>query len=69
VAAECRRRGSKVEVVAADLVEVGVPARLVEAAAGGLRGPRRNQVKAGSPVLEPDRLGGSGADRALRIML
>jgi 3-oxoacyl-[acyl-carrier protein] reductase len=40
VAAECRRRGSRVEVMAADLAEVGVPGRLVEAAAaaGGLHG-------------------------------
>jgi 3-oxoacyl-[acyl-carrier protein] reductase len=40
VAAECRRRGSKVDVVPADLAEVSAPARLVEAAsaAGGLRG-------------------------------
>ena len=40
VAGECRRRGAKVEVLAADLAEAGVPARLVEAAAatGGLRG-------------------------------
>jgi len=40
VAAECRRRGARVEVLAADLAEAGVPARLVEAAAatGGLRG-------------------------------
>ena len=33
VAAECRRRGSRAEVVAADLAEPGVPGRLVEAAA------------------------------------
>lgn len=33
VAAECRRRGSRVEVIAADLAEVGVPGGLVEAAA------------------------------------
>ncbi len=41
VAAECRRRGARVEVVAADLAAVGVPADLVEQAAtvgGGLRG-------------------------------
>jgi 3-oxoacyl-[acyl-carrier protein] reductase len=40
VAAECRRRGSRVQVMAADLAEVGVPGRLVEAAAaaGGLHG-------------------------------
>jgi 3-oxoacyl-[acyl-carrier protein] reductase len=40
VAAQCRRRGSRVEVVAADLAEAVVPGRLVEAAAaaGGLRG-------------------------------
>jgi 3-oxoacyl-[acyl-carrier protein] reductase len=40
IAAECRRRSAKVEVVAADLAEAGVPARLVEtaAAAGGLHG-------------------------------
>jgi 3-oxoacyl-[acyl-carrier protein] reductase len=40
VAAECRRRGSRVEVVAADLAEASVPGRLVEVAAadGGLRG-------------------------------
>jgi 3-oxoacyl-[acyl-carrier protein] reductase len=40
VAAECRRRGSKVDVVPADLAEVSTGARLVEAAsaAGGLRG-------------------------------
>jgi 3-oxoacyl-[acyl-carrier protein] reductase len=40
VAAECRRRGSRVEVKAADLAEAGVPGRLVEAAAtaGGLHG-------------------------------
>lgn len=40
VAAECRRRGSRVDVMAADLAEVGVPGRLVEAAAaaGGLHG-------------------------------
>ena len=37
VAAQCRRRGSGVEVVAADLAEVGVPARLVEAAAAAGR--------------------------------
>jgi 3-oxoacyl-[acyl-carrier protein] reductase len=40
VAAGCRQRGSTVEVVAADLADVGVPARLVDAAAaaGGLHG-------------------------------
>jgi 3-oxoacyl-[acyl-carrier protein] reductase len=40
VAAECRRRGSKVEVLPADLADVGTPARIVEAAAafGNLRG-------------------------------
>lgn len=40
VAAECRRHGAKVEVLAADLAEADVPARLVKAAAaiGGLRG-------------------------------
>jgi len=40
VAAECRRRGVTVEVLAADLAEADVPARLVQAAAaaGGLRG-------------------------------
>lgn len=40
VAAECRQRGSKVEVVAADLADPDVPARLVEAAAaaGDMRG-------------------------------
>ena len=40
VAAECRRRGSRVEVVSGDLAEAGVPGRLVEAAAahGGLHG-------------------------------
>ena len=40
VAAGCRRRGAKVEVLAADLAGAGVPARLVAAAAaaGGLRG-------------------------------
>jgi len=40
VAAECRQRGSRVEVVAGDLAEAGVPGRLVEtaAAAGDLRG-------------------------------
>lgn len=40
VAAECRRRGSQVDVVPADLAETGAAARLVEAAsaAGGLRG-------------------------------
>jgi 3-oxoacyl-[acyl-carrier protein] reductase len=40
VAAECRRRGSKVDVVPADLAETSAAARLVEAAsaAGGLRG-------------------------------
>jgi 3-oxoacyl-[acyl-carrier protein] reductase len=40
VAAECRRRGSHVEVVAADLAEVGAPAHLVETAfaLGGLHG-------------------------------
>jgi 3-oxoacyl-[acyl-carrier protein] reductase len=40
VAAECRRRGGKVDVVPADLAETSAAARLVEAAsaAGGLRG-------------------------------
>ncbi len=40
VAAECRRRGRRAEVVAADLAETGAPGRLVEAAAaaGDLRG-------------------------------
>jgi 3-oxoacyl-[acyl-carrier protein] reductase len=40
VAAECRRRGSQVEVVPADLAAIGTPARLVETASalGGLRG-------------------------------
>ncbi|MGH3300724.1 MAG: SDR family oxidoreductase [Streptosporangiaceae bacterium] len=40
VATECRRRGSTVQVVPADLAAVDVPARLVgaAAAAGGLRG-------------------------------
>ena len=40
VAAECRRRGSRVEVVAADLAEPSVPGRLVDAAAaaGDLHG-------------------------------
>ena len=40
VAAECRRRGASVEIVAADLAEADVPGRLVQAAAaaGGLRG-------------------------------
>jgi 3-oxoacyl-[acyl-carrier protein] reductase len=40
VAAGCRRRGATVEVLAADLAEADVPARLVAAAAaaGGLRG-------------------------------
>ena len=40
VAAECRRRGSKVEVMAADLAEAAAPAALVAAAAatGELRG-------------------------------
>jgi 3-oxoacyl-[acyl-carrier protein] reductase len=40
IAAECRRRGSTVKVVAADLAEDSVPGRLVEAAAeeGGLHG-------------------------------
>jgi 3-oxoacyl-[acyl-carrier protein] reductase len=40
VAAECRRRGSQVDVVPADLAAIGTPARLVETAAalGGLRG-------------------------------
>lgn len=40
VAAECRRRGSKVEVMAGDLAEADVPGRLVEAAAAadGLHG-------------------------------
>ena len=33
VAAECRRRGSRAEVVAADLAQADVPARLVETAA------------------------------------
>lgn len=33
VAAECRRRGSRVEVVAADLADADVPGRLVKAAA------------------------------------
>ncbi|HXW87189.1 MAG TPA: SDR family oxidoreductase [Streptosporangiaceae bacterium] len=37
VAAECRRRGSKAEVIAADLAEVDVPARLVDAAAAAGR--------------------------------
>src|SRR5262249_30468984 len=40
VAAECRRHGVTVEVVAADLAQVAVPAQLVATAAagGGLRG-------------------------------
>jgi 3-oxoacyl-[acyl-carrier protein] reductase len=40
IAAECRRRGVKVAVLAADLAEADVPARIVEiaAATGGLRG-------------------------------
>ena len=40
VADECRRLGSKVEVVPADLVDIGTPARLIEAASalGDLRG-------------------------------
>lgn len=40
IAAECRRLGSRVEVVAADLAEVDVPARLVSTAVGigSLRG-------------------------------
>jgi 3-oxoacyl-[acyl-carrier protein] reductase len=40
LAAECRHRGAKVDVVAADLADADVPALLVEAAAasGGLRG-------------------------------
>jgi len=40
VAAECRRRGARVQVVAADLADAEVPARLVEDAArcGGLHG-------------------------------
>jgi 3-oxoacyl-[acyl-carrier protein] reductase len=40
VAAECRRRGATVEVVAADLAQADAPAHLVEAAAAGrgLRG-------------------------------
>jgi 3-oxoacyl-[acyl-carrier protein] reductase len=40
VAAECRRRGSQVEVVPADLAAIGTPARLVQTASalGGLRG-------------------------------
>jgi 3-oxoacyl-[acyl-carrier protein] reductase len=40
IAAECRRRGSRVEVVPADLAAIGTPARLVETASalGGLRG-------------------------------
>ena len=40
VAAECRRRGSQVEVVPADLAAIGTPAHLVETASalGGLRG-------------------------------
>ncbi|MGO8958410.1 MAG: SDR family oxidoreductase [Streptosporangiaceae bacterium] len=40
VAAECRRRGSRVEVVPADLAAIGTPTRLVEAgsALGDLRG-------------------------------
>lgn len=35
IAAECRRRGVTVEVLPADLAQVDVPARLVEAAAAG----------------------------------
>jgi 3-oxoacyl-[acyl-carrier protein] reductase len=40
IAAECRKHGAKVEVVAADLADAAVPARLVEATArrGSLRG-------------------------------
>jgi 3-oxoacyl-[acyl-carrier protein] reductase len=40
VAAECRRHGARVEVLAADLAEADVPARLADAAAaaGSLRG-------------------------------
>ena len=40
IAVECRRRGAKVEVIAADLADADVPGRLIEAAAatGGLRG-------------------------------
>jgi 3-oxoacyl-[acyl-carrier protein] reductase len=40
VAAECRRRGSQVEVMPADLAAIGTPARLVETASalGDLRG-------------------------------
>lgn len=40
VAAQCRRRGSRVEVVSGDLADAGFPARLVAAAAaaGDLRG-------------------------------
>jgi 3-oxoacyl-[acyl-carrier protein] reductase len=40
VAAECRRRGSQVELVPADLAAIGTPARLVQTASalGGLRG-------------------------------
>jgi 3-oxoacyl-[acyl-carrier protein] reductase len=40
IAAECRRRGSKVEVVPADLAVIETPSRLVEAASalGNLRG-------------------------------
>jgi 3-oxoacyl-[acyl-carrier protein] reductase len=40
VAAECRRRGSRVETVGADLADAAVPDRLVASAAelGGLRG-------------------------------
>jgi 3-oxoacyl-[acyl-carrier protein] reductase len=37
VAAECRRRGVLAEVMAADLAQADVPARLVAAAGGGLR--------------------------------
>ena len=37
MAAECRRRGSRAEVIAADLAEVDVPARLVDAAAAAGR--------------------------------
>lgn len=40
IAAQCRRRGAKVEVAAGDLADADVPGRIVEAAAtlGGLRG-------------------------------
>jgi 3-oxoacyl-[acyl-carrier protein] reductase len=40
VAVECRRQGARVEVMAADLADAEVPARLIEAAVagGGLRG-------------------------------